>query len=284
MQIPLQYPLTDWFTGNAQIFFYCIDFGGEGVYVDNVIVTTQDRVVYLDDESFTLGNGATTQITFSEQWTPVYPELYEVHVCADIDTGDIDDTNNCLMKEVDGGGRVHNTVQDIWYKDIQPGDDDANPDDEFDVYDGDFVEDPVLDVEGCLWHAVNPPTSSATILGTVDILGDGITFEYFHVIPGGPYTADEAAIFVNANDVLVQECLIEDMTGEVSTDMFTIKGIHVYADAQNPKGRVTLHNNTIRNIVNENLTCNGGGGGEAAPTYYVHSSQVATLMMETCSM
>jgi PKD repeat protein len=124
-----------------------------------------------------------------------------------------------------------------------------------DAYEG--HEDPVVDDPvnhaGIIITGENPPLNTATLYGTIDILVDGVTLQYLRIVPGGLYGADEAAVYVAANGVTVQENIIEDMTGKVECDSFTIKGVHVYS-GDNTFTDILIQNNTIRNIINTNCT------------------------------
>jgi PKD repeat protein len=120
----------------------------------------------------------------------------------------------------------------------------------------------------------NPPTSTATIYGTVQIIADGATLQNFHIWPLTEYHTDVAAVLIHANDVTVQDNIITGPMGEVDMfagdNGFTVSGIWALED-QHPITGLVIQNNAIYNVINDNAT--GGGAGS---TFYLEDFEAGT--------
>ena len=101
--------------------------------------------------------------------------------------------------------------------------------------------------------ATCPPCSSG--------LGPSTILENFDITPGYTFTGHEAAVMVYGENVIVRQNTIHNVLGLVdsSTGSFTIKGIHIYGGPNNAGSNILIENNTIRDILNENVTSSGGG-------------------------
>ncbi|HID25544.1 MAG TPA: hypothetical protein EYP23_03665, partial [Thermoplasmata archaeon] len=236
----------------------------EGTYVDNVEVygggIVYDEYVYEDFDG-----GDVKQVVFPT-FTPEADTDYEILICTEHPL-DEDTSNDCQgPMDFNTGARVWNTRTGYGYDNIQDAiDDSATLDgDTIVAKDGENFYENINIYKQLTVTGQYPPTDTTTIYGTVDITSDNVTFQNFKVIPGGPYTYPEAAIEITCvSHVVVQNNIIEDMTGEVSsaTGVFNISGIWVHCDDPTPRppippyyGNVTIYNNTIRNIVNTNVT------------------------------
>ena len=92
--------------------------------------------------------------------------------------------------------------------------------------------------------------------------GGATIFQKFDVNPLTTFDTDGAAIFVvNSSNVIVRQNTVHNVNGMVDDTMFTISGIKVAAYNEDyPQSDITIQNNTVRAILNENMTGGGGGG------------------------
>jgi len=101
-------------------------------------------------------------------------------------------------------------------------------------------------------EAYGLPQGTVTGLKTV--------LQKFDITPNQVFTSDDAAVGIYTSNVTVQNCTIHNVRGLVTDTMFTIKGVHIYGEMDGPGiADIIVQNNTIRDILNENLT--GGSGG-----------------------
>ena len=96
---------------------------------------------------------------------------------------------------------------------------------------------------------LNPPSggSAAVVDGTVDLTFDGATVESLRVVPGS-VTGNEAAIAVYAGNTTVSGNLIDGMTGDGTG---VIKGVHIFNGGKPAIFNISVTNNVIRNIDNQ---------------------------------
>lgn len=97
----------------------------------------------------------------------------------------------------------------------------------------------------------NPTVVAGTI--TVTSAGTGTTVRQLQIILGN-VTGDEAAISVNASNVMISENLIDGIIGNGTG---TIKGIHLYSGALPGITNITVSTNTIQNVANTGMGTDG---------------------------
>ena len=98
--------------------------------------------------------------------------------------------------------------------------------------------------------------------GKVNVNADGATLKYFTIAPTTIYSGNEAGVTIGANDVTVEENIIDGVTGD-GTGWFTIKGIHIYG-GNTQISDILIQNNEIKNIHNQNdsdMSHYGGADG-----------------------
>jgi len=126
----------------------------------------------------------------------------------------------------------------------------------------------IYDSQGNIVVANYYPDTSGDWSGTADCpAGPGVIidtiFENFDVNPPNVFTDHEAAVTVMGSNVIVRQNTIHNVRGLVENDMFTIKGIHIYnGDSSANSTGIMIQNNTVRDILNENMTGGGGGGAD----------------------
>ncbi|MCX7735543.1 MAG: T9SS type A sorting domain-containing protein [Candidatus Kapabacteria bacterium] len=155
-----------------------------------------------------------------------------------------------------------NLVQNIntgkWFCAIQPAINDASTlnGHTIEVYDGTYNENVTIN-KSLTVRAINPPTNTALITGTVDITANNVTLENFKIDPPA-FTASDAAIYINASNVIVKNNIITGVSGSVASA--TLKGIHIYEDGPSTISNIKIEKNVIENISNTAL---GGAVGIA---------------------
>ncbi len=154
----------------------------------------------------------------------------------------------------------------------------------FSVYDSEgntVVANYYPDTSGDWSGTATCPQSSGVAMDTV--------FENFDVNPFTTFNDHEAAILVTGDNVIVRKNTIHNVRGLCEDSSFTIKGIHVYGgDSENPMNGIVIENNTVRDILNENVTGNGGGGGtgewELLKSYFLPGTSPETWYTESIDL
>jgi len=111
---------------------------------------------------------------------------------------------------------------------------------------GTYVEDVVIDKD---LTVMGIAAADAIIEGIVTIGADGATLTQFTIAPTTIFSGNEAGVTIGANDVTVEDNIIDGVTGD-GTGYFTIKGIHIYGGATQISN-ILVQNNEIINIHNQ---------------------------------
>jgi parallel beta-helix repeat protein len=123
------------------------------------------------------------------------------------------------------------------------------------VYDGEYVEDIIIN-KNITVTGFNPPTRTAILNGIVDITADDAMVSHLFIHPGN-VTGHEAAVMIAASNITFNENIIDGIHGDGTG---SVKGIHVYSTTND--SNILICNNQIINVSNNgNDTIYGGSDG-----------------------
>ncbi len=154
---------------------------------------------------------------------------------------------------------VHNITQNTFYYTIQSAINAANAGDEIHVDDGTYNEN--ININKSLTvKGKNPPTSTALITGKVVISADNVTLENFKIDPPAFSPTYDAAVYVQASNVIIKNNIITDVDGPADK---TNKNIHIYKGSTPNIENITIE----KNIIEENRNSSSGAVGVMVQGY-----------------